>query len=252
MWNIEISGNGEENLVLLHGFLENNATWEKMQPSLSDEFKIFAVEFPGHGKSAEQAGDYDFEVLVEQLAELLAAKNLDKFHLLGHSLGGYIALAFAKKFPEKLKSLCLFFSSSLADTEEKTETRRKTLPIIEKSLAAFVNSAIPATFGESEKEKNTHAIARCKQIALQTKPKSAQKFQLAMCERPETTEVLKNFPGKIFIFCGREDEAVETEKFWKKIPVQKNVKAYMLPCGHMGHWEMPEICAEIINAEILG
>ena len=72
-----------------------------------------------------------------------------------------------------------------------------------------------------------------------------------MAERPDQTKVLENFQDRILIIAGKHDNAVKTETFFQHIPDNTNIKTYMLDCGHNGHWEKPEICATIINTELL-
>ena len=142
----EIKGEGKENLVLLHGFLENSKIWVEMEKKLSSNFRLIKIDLPGHGKSPKIAEIQTMELMAKKVNETLEALNVRKFHLLGHSMGGYISLAYAELFPNKLKSLTLFFSSYLADSEGKKEQRRKSYKIIEQAFSHYVHAGIPNYF----------------------------------------------------------------------------------------------------------
>ena len=90
-----------------------------------------------------------------------------------------------------------------------------------------------------------------KNIAKSTDKEGVKAAQLGMAERPDRTEILENLDAKILIIAGKYDNAVKTENLLKIIPEKTNIKTYVLDCGHNGHWEIPTICAEIINTELL-
>ena len=114
MLNYEISGAGKEKLVLLHGFMENLMIWEEMETHLSEDFTLIKIDLPGHGLSKIYREIHTMELMAEEVKKLTDHLKLENFHLLGHSMGGYVSLAFAEKFPETLKSLTLFFSTYFA------------------------------------------------------------------------------------------------------------------------------------------
>ena len=251
MLNFEVSGNGKEPLVLLHGFMENRTAWEDMEKTLSRDFILVKIDLPGHGKSDPLAEVQTMEMMAEEVNKVTDDLDFDHFHLLGHSMGGYISLAFAEKYPKKLKTLTLFFSTSLPDSQEKKTIRKRSTEVIEKDFSLFVSNSIPRLFNENEKDILEGKIKLAKKIALSCNTKGVKASQLGMAERPDRTSVLENFEGKILVLTGRHDNAVKAEAFLKHLPDQSNIKAYMLECGHNGHWERPEICSAIINRELL-
>ena len=102
MLHHEISRNGKKPLVLLHGFMENTTIWDEMEAHLSKDFILIKIDLPGHGKSKVYQGIHTVELMAEKVKEVIDALKLEKINLLGHSLGGYVSLAFAEKFPEIL------------------------------------------------------------------------------------------------------------------------------------------------------
>ncbi|KFC22031.1 alpha/beta fold hydrolase [Epilithonimonas lactis] len=251
MLNYEIEGNGTENLVLLHGFMENISIWEDLKPHLSEKFKLIKIDLPGFGKSEVIAEVQTMELMAEELKKVADHLKLNEFHLLGHSMGGYIALAFAEKYPEDLRSCTLFFSTYFADDEEKKQTRTKGLRIIKENLRAFVNAGVPNLFNPNEHDILESKIKLAKEIAYTSSVDGVLASQKGMIERPDRSKVLENFEGKILILSGKHDSAVNSEKTIKNLPDNTNIKSYVLDCGHNGHWEKPEVCASIINTELL-
>jgi 2-succinyl-6-hydroxy-2,4-cyclohexadiene-1-carboxylate synthase len=251
MLNYEIEGNGTENLVLLHGFMENLSIWGDLKPHLSEKFKLIKIDLPGFGKSEAIADIQTMELMAEQIRTVTDHLNLGEFHLLGHSLGGYITLAFAEKYPEDLKSFTLFFSTYFADDEEKKQTRTKGLRIIKENLKAFVNAGVPNLFNPNEHDILESKIKLAKEIAYTSSVDGVLASQKGMIERPDRSKVLESFEGKILILSGKHDSAVNSEKTIKNLPDNTNIKSYVLDCGHNGHWEKPAVCAAIINTELL-
>ena len=251
MLNYEISGNGKENLVLLHGFMENLLIWEEMEEKLSQDFTLIKIDLPGHGLSKIYSDVHSMELNAEQVKKVTDKLKLGKFHLLGHSMGGYTSLAFAEKFPDDLKSLTLFFSTYFADDEEKKEQRRKSFRIIKEAFRTYVNAGIPNLFNENEKDILEGKIDLAKEIALSTKPDGVLAAVKGMMERTDKKLVMEKFEGKILVIAGKYDNAVKTDVMLKNLPEKTNIKSYLLDCGHNGHWEKPAICAEIINTELL-
>ncbi|MDO4225297.1 MAG: alpha/beta hydrolase [Bergeyella zoohelcum] len=251
MLNYEIHGTGTEPLVLLHGFMENLLIWEDLQPYLSKRFRLIKIDLPGHGRSPNYAETHTMSLMAEKVKEVLDTLKLGKVHLLGHSMGGYVALALAEQYPEQLQSLTLFFSTFFADSEEKKEQRRKTFRIIKESFRTFVSAGIPNLFSPNEQEILQEKISFAKEIALSTDTDGVLAATKGMIDRPTRKSVLENLDTKILIIAGKYDNAVKTSEMIDALPHRPNIKSYILDCGHNGHWEKPEICASIINTELI-
>lgn len=251
MLNYEITGNGKENLVMLHGFMENLMIWEEMEQPLSKEFSIIKIDLPGHGLSKIYGEIHTMEMMAEEVKKVTDHLKLKTFHLLGHSMGGYVSLAFAEKFPEVLKSLTLFFSTFLADDDEKKEQRRKSFRIIKEAFPTYVKAGVPNLFSANEKDILEGKINLAKEIALSTKTNGALAAVKGMIERTDKTLVIEKFDGKILVLAGKHDSAVNVDKTLKNLPDKTNIKSYVLDCGHNGHWEKPAICTAIITTELL-
>lgn len=251
MLHYEISGNGNKTIILLHGFMENNTIWNEMEKYLSNDFFLVKIDLPGHGKSEKYHKINTMDFMAEKVKEVTDSLNLKKINIIGHSMGGYTALAFAEKYPSYLESITLFFSTTLADDEEKKQIRRRSIAVIDENFETFVKTSIPNLFSNNERDVLEGKIELAKEIAKSTIIEGVKAAQLGMAERPDRTSILENLDAKILIIAGKHDNAVKTENLLKVIPDKTNIKTYVLDCGHNGHWEKPSICAEIINTELL-
>lgn len=251
MLHFEKKGNGKETLVLLHGFMENLSIWSDMETHLSKDFTLLKIDLPGHGKSDVLAEVHTMELMAEAVKNVVESENLEKFHLLGHSMGGYTSLAFAEKYPEKLKSLTLFFSTYFADDEEKKQQRIKSYRIIKDSFSHYVRAGIPNLFNQNERDVLEGKIEIALKTALSTNNLGALACVKGMVERTDKKHILENLEAKILVIGGKHDNAVKTDKTINNLPDRTNIKSYVIDCGHNGHWEKPSICAEIINTELL-
>jgi len=251
MLHFKKKGNGKETLVLLHGFMENISIWSDMEPYLSENFSLLKIDLPGHGQSDIIADVQTMELVAEEVKKVLDSENLTKVHLLGHSMGGYIALGFAEKYPDYLKSLTLFFSTYFPDDAEKKEQRIKSYRIIQDAFAHYARAGVPNLFNPNEKDILEGKIEVALQTALSTNNLGALASVKGMVERTDKKHVLENLEAKILVIAGKHDNAVKTELLIKNLPDRTNIKSYVLDCGHNGHWEKPGICAEIINTELL-
>lgn len=251
MLHFEIKGNGKETLVLLHGFMENMTIWEDMEKHLSGKFSLLKIDLPGHGKSDRIAEIQTMELMAEEVKKVIDKQGLQSIHLLGHSMGGYISLAFAEKYPEYLKSLTLFFSTYFTDDEVKKEQRVKSYRIIKDAFAHYARAGVPNLFNPNEKDILEGKINKALEIALSTDNLGALACAKGMVERTDKRSVLENLEAKILVLAGKYDNAVKVTQTIHHLPDKTNIKSYILDCGHNGHWEKPSICAEIINTELL-
>jgi pimeloyl-ACP methyl ester carboxylesterase len=195
-------------VVLLHGFAEDGTIWNEQAAFLSNHCRLIIPDIPGSGKSTalkkEPVGLEDYAAC---LKEILSAEGIEHCVMIGHSMGGYITLAFAEKYPEYLKAIGLFHSSAYADDMEKIETRKKAIAFIEdKGPAAFLKTSIPALFYDPEKNKS--AIEALLQKGNDFTADALIEYYRAMIARPDRTVVLKNAPIPVLFIMGEHDKAV--------------------------------------------
>src|SRR5450631_111183 len=156
----EIRGQGLP-VILLHGFMEDRRIWDSVLPGIENKYRWILPDLPGSGGSAFNASLQELKDFAELIPAILEQEGINEFVLIGHSMGGYISLAFAEKYPDKIRALGLFHSSSYADSNEKKESRAKSIRFIQNhDPALFVEQSIPGLFSESFKSEHPEEIRK--------------------------------------------------------------------------------------------
>ncbi|GGK61220.1 alpha/beta fold hydrolase [Rufibacter glacialis] len=234
-------------IVFLHGFCESKDVWTDFTKPLEHQFRIIAFDLPGHGESPLPS-DFSMESQARQVQEALQDLKVEKCLLVGHSMGGYVALALAESFPDQLYGLCLFHSSALPDTQEKQESRDKTAAFVQKhGLDKFMETFVSPLFAESNRESSKEAIQKMQEIGKATPVETVLGCLGAMRDRPDRTEVLKTTVLPVFFLAGKEDPAVPLEAILQQCHLPENSMTYFLGhVGHMGMFENPALTRQAL------
>lgn len=241
-----VVGQGEP-LVLLHGFGEDSEVWDTIIPFLEGSYKIIIPDLPGSGGSTILKKD---KVIMIDFAHCLKAildkEKIKKCTLIGHSMGGYIGLAFAEKYPTSLKAFGLFSSTAVADSFEKKETRIKAISFIKENGAlAFLKTALPNQFADAKKSKKLIDNLLIK--AAQFQNKALIQYYRAMIARPDRTNILKRITVPVLFIFGEKDNLISLEDGLKltSLPQQSQVNV-LINSGHMGMLEEPKETVKIL------
>lgn len=244
-------GNGKS-VVLLHGFCESKAIWQQLMNELSPRARLLAPDLPGFGENSAIHGDITIDDMAEQVSVWMDEMGIKSASVIGHSLGGYVALALADRYPEKVSALCLFHSTARADAPEKKEKRDQTMKFLKANgVDTFVKNFIPALFAYQHQEKLKSTIGEVIALAAQTPDATAIAVTRAMRDRPERLEVLKNAAFPCLFIAGKEDGAVPYKdlKIQSQLPDQAQLIT-LENCGHMGMYEKPAECSIALEAFI--
>lgn len=238
-------------VVLLHGFCGSSAYWERILPHLKPHARIIAPDLRGQGHSAASSDDvYAMELYADDLAHMLDELAISSSIVLGHSLGGYITLAFAEKYPEKLRAFGLLHSTALPDSEAAKENRDKAVTAIyQEGIGAFVEGLVPKLFAPAHKQSMPELIERVQQIGYATSEAGAAGAARGMKERPDRTAVLEQTKLPLLLLAGVEDQVIPVES--TLLADGPNVTRVKLEnAGHMGMVEQPAAFAEEIRSFI--
>lgn len=205
-------------VVLIHGFGEDGNIWSNQIEFLKAHFRLIIPDLPGSGRSdvtnnmsIEGMADI-VKKIISREAEVLPIQQAQGFSLIGHSMGGYISLAFAEKYPAQLSSFGLVHSSAFADNEEKKATRLKSIGFIKKHGAhEFLRSSIPELFTETWAADNRKIVDDLVEKSKSFSDEAIIKYYEAMINRPDRTAVLKKFSKPILFIIGEHDKAVPFE-----------------------------------------
>ncbi|MBK0401532.1 alpha/beta hydrolase [Adhaeribacter sp. BT258] len=231
----------ENTLVFLHGFCESTEVWTDFIAKLPEKFHCVALDLPGFGANLEPVKDYSIEAMAEAVHAELKQLHIKKCVLVGHSLGGYVSLAFAEKYPKMLQGMCLFHSSALPDSEEKKEARNKTIEFVKKhGVEVFMDSFVTPLFAPENREKCKTAIEKLKKIGKATPEESIVKTLRAMRDRKKRLKVLQEAAFPVLFIAGKEDGAVPLEATLQQCHLPNNSTTVFLGgTGHMGMFEKP-------------
>lgn len=234
-------------VILLHGFGEDGTVWERQITALQNNFRLIIPDIPGSGKSAflpnatiETYADIIKELIEMERSEAAASEeNFESFSLVGHSMGGYVALAFAEKYPQYLNSLGLFHSSAFADADEKKETRKKAIEFIqEKGAVAFLKTSIPGLFNEAFDAENKSVILSLISKASNFTQAALVQYYEVMIARPDRIHVLKNFTKPVLFIIGVHDKAIPLQSSLEQCYLPAMSHVHMLEnAAHMGMYE---------------
>jgi len=236
-------------VVLIHGFAEDSNIWERHTSFLGQHHTLIVPDLPGCGKSSNLTAATSMEDLADFIKSLLDGESIGRCIMIGHSMGGYIALAFAEKYPDRLAAFGLFHSTAFADTEEKKAGRRKKISFIQKNGAApFIRQSIPDLFSESSREKFKSIINNLIEQYSDFVPDTLVRCQEAMIDRPDRTHILKSFKGPVLFIIGKQDNAVPFEQSLRQSHLPDLSYIHILEnAGHMGMIENSDECNRVLE-----
>ena len=183
------SGKGPA-VVLIHGFLENTTMWNLIIPELSKRNRVIAIDLLGHGKSDCIGYTHSMELFAETLEAVLKKVRIRKCVLVGHSLGGYVALAFAEKHPKRVKGLCLMNSTSNEDTADRKLRRTRANKMVHKNFSNLVRMSFTNLFSEESRIVFKDQMKNALSEAMQTPIQGYIAGQEGMKLRPNRNHVL--------------------------------------------------------------
>jgi len=245
----EVSGKGKP-VVLLHGYLESLRIWDGFAGELAQRYMVINIDLPGHGMSEVLGDTHPMEELADAVKKVIAAVVPGKEILLvGHSLGGYVTLAFAEKYPEMLSAFCLFHSHPLADTDEVRQNRRREIGLVEagkKELIYQVN--VPRAFAEENVERFREEVIRATEIAKSTPDEGIIAMLRGMMLRPDRKALLEDAAVPVLWILGRGDRYISYEKITRAVHPSDKVRTVVLEqSGHMGFIEEREKALEVLT-----
>lgn len=240
-------------VVLLHGFGEDAEIWDKQVAALKDHCRLIVPHLPGSGESTFSNdhinGADSIEYYADAVYALLQHEQLSNCIMLGHSMGGYITLAFAEKYGSMLKGFGLIHSTAFADTEDKKQNRLKGIAMMQEYGGyAFLKNTTPNLFATKFKAANADKVEELIEKGKTFTTKALQLYYTAMMDRTDRTQVLKDSEAPVLFVIGTEDVAAPMEDVLKQTHLSKTSFIHILEdTGHMGMWEN----AEKVNGAIL-
>ncbi|WP_353779143.1 alpha/beta fold hydrolase [Winogradskyella sp. 3972H.M.0a.05] len=231
----EDHGNGEV-IILLHGFLEDQSMWNDIVPHLSVSNRIITLDLLGHGKTGCLGYIHTMEDMADSVLAVLKHLKIDSTIIIGHSMGGYAALAIAEQHPELIKGLCLMNSTFEADTQERKDIRTRAIAMAKHSFENLIRMSFANLFAPESRKKFKSEYESALAVALQTSVQGYIAAQEGMKIRTNRFEVLKSLKAKKIIILGKKDSIIDGKHLLKKIE-NTDIFYEEFSEGHMSHIE---------------
>lgn len=232
-------------MVLLHGFLENKSMWNNLLPELITKYRVITIDLLGHGNTECLGYVHSMEDNADMVHAVLQDLKIRKVLLIGHSMGGYVTLAFAELYPKNVKGIVLLNSTARADSAERKTNRDRAIVAVKQNYTAFVRMSIANLFSEKNREILLDEIENAKKEALKT-PLQGIVASLEGMKIRKDREVLLNFDTfPLLLILGKQDPVLnydENASQIKNTPVQ----LVTFPDGHMSHIENREELTKVL------
>jgi pimeloyl-ACP methyl ester carboxylesterase len=226
-------------VVLLHGFYENKEMWDAFVPELSLKYRVITIDLLGHGQTECLGYVHSMEDQAEMVHAVLSELKIRKSVLIGHSMGGYIALAFAELYPDFMKAMVLLNSTSRADSDERKANRDRAIIAVKKNYVACIRMSVANLFSEKNRDVFLDEIEYVKLEALKTPLQGIVACQEGMKIRKDREVILHFAPYPILLILGKQDPVLDYAENIDQIE-NTNVKLHTLSDGHMSHIENKE------------
>lgn len=247
--NIQIAFTAEgkgKTIVLLHGFLESSTIWKNVVSAFRETHQIITIDLLGHGKTEKLGYIHSMETMAETVHAVLSELKVEKASIIGHSMGGYVALAFAEKFPQQLEKLILLNSSTVADSEERKENRDRAKRLVKQNKQAFISMAIKNLFTDENRNALRTEINALVEEAVQLPEEYIIASVEGLKNRKDRTEILQQYSGEKIIIAGKNDPVVPFKEI-EAIAEKTNSTFISFEDGHMSYLENKEELLKVLN-----
>ena len=208
-------------VVLLHGYPFNRTLWNEQVSALSNSYRVITPDLRGHGESDASPGAATMNRMAQDVAALLDHLEITRAVIGGLSMGGYVALAFYKQFPSRVRALILADTRAQADTEEGKQTRQQQAEkALAEGMAGIADAMLPKLLTPDTVSKRPEVVKRVRDMMLKTKPEGAAGALLGMAERDDHTPLLPQIFCPTLILVGQEDPITpmqDSEKMHREI-----------------------------------
>ncbi len=235
-------------LVLLHGFIESRSIWDDFVDSLSKNHRVITIDLPGHGESDSLGHIHTMEEMAGVVKAVLNHLSVTRCVMIGHSMGGYTALAFAEAWPEMVVGLGLFHSTAAADTEEGRKTRDKAIGVIRQNRKDFLFQFIPSLFADVNRDNLRPVTDKLIAAASDMSAEAIIAAQEGMKVRADHRDLLRQAPFPVLFIVGKQDVRIPVDGILPQVALPRHSYSLILDdVGHMGWAEAPEVTLRVVK-----
>ncbi len=225
-------------VVLLHGFLQSLDVWSSYVLTYLHDMRVITIDLPGHGQTESFSEVHSMDFMARIVKRVLEEVGVDQCVMVGHSMGGYVALAFAEKYPYTLRGLGLINSHALSDSEQHHASRQAVCEQVKENRASYIVNFVPSLFDESNRTALSQDIKDLQEQCLETRTEAIIAAQKGMMARPSRIPVLQQLEIPVLFIYGKNDN---------RIPLEIAISQAMLPhhseillLDHVGHMAFME------------
>jgi 3-oxoadipate enol-lactonase len=249
--DVEVSGGGDDTVVLIHGFPLSREIWNAQVRALSGHVRVVAMDLRGMGASSVGDGPYLMESLAGDVAAVLDALAVERASLVGHSLGGYVALAFARMYVERLDRLALVCSRITADSPERAMHRRELADDAERNASSerIIAEMLDATLGATTRAQRPEIVEKFRKIAEQNDPRGLAAMLRGMALRDGAQDIAGDLTMPILVVAGAQDPGIPAgEAAWTAAAFPSGKLVTLQGSGHVPMLEKPDDLSEHLLA----
>lgn len=241
---ISFSDQGKGNVVVfLHGFVESKHIWNSYAQEMASKYRVICIDLPGHGKSEVVAEVHSMNLMAEVVYSVLLHLEVKSCLIVGHSMGGYVALAFAKKHESMLKGLILFHSQANSDSLQAKNNRDRLVEIVRNNKSQFITSFFPSLLAECNREKYSDEIQMLRNEANLISKEGIIAAILGIKEREDMRSMLGKLKIEVLFILGDSDERIPLELVKDQLVLSKKINHIILnDVGHLGFIEAKGSC----------
>ena len=232
-------------VVLLHGFLENKTMWNSLVPQMAGKYRVITIDLLGHGHTDPQGYVHTMEDNADLVHTVLSELRLRKVILVGHSMGGYVALAFAELYPEMVKAIVLLNSTAKADSAERKKNRDRAINAVKENYATFVRMSVVNLFSEANRDRLKDEIEQVKEQALRTPLQGVIASLEGMKIRKDREKIMHDGEFPFLLVLGEKDEVLPI-KDTAKLADHPTTKLVTFPDGHMSTVENRDEIGDVL------
>lgn len=245
--------NNTPTLVLLHGFLQNLDVWTSYVLSYMQQLRVITIDLPGHGLTDSFCDVHTTDFMADIVKEVLNASGVDQCVMVGHSMGGYVALAFAERYPYSVRGLGLVNSHAMADTASQRKQREQVCQQAQDNVASYIVNYVPSLFDESRRATLSHDINDLQAQCLHTTAASVIAAQRGMARRPSRIGMLQQIDVPVYFIYGKNDPRIPIELAVTQTLLPRRAEALLLESvGHMAFLEEREYVKPRLLNFVLG